>query len=434
MASLSDSNLKVNYTYNSSENYSKPMAIVTTLFFMWAVAVNINDILIPHLKKACNLTDFESSFIPFVFFGGYFLMAKPAGFIIKKMGYRKGLVTGLFICSIGALLFYPAALAMSYPLFLLAIFILACGNSTLEVGAYPLGASLGHPDKASSRLNFAAAFNALGAVLTSLIGRNFILSGVQKSEADINAMDTAQLDAYRLFEASTVKTPYLILCVLFLLIAAIVYFSRIPEIKTEAVADEASNNLPKGNLMKYPHLVLGVIGIFFYVGAQVGVASFIFRYAEYQITGIKEKDAALFITYHLIAFMIGRFIGTGLQKKISPQKLLAYFAIADLLLAIVAISLNGLLAVYSVILMGFFHSIMFPTIFALALNKLGDYTKDGSTYLVMGIVGGAIIPLGMGYMSDIYSIKIAFIIPVICYLYVLYYAVKGYKVQTVSYG
>lgn len=431
MASATNATTKVNYVYDPAVNYTKPMTLVTTLFFMWAVAVNINDILIPHLKKACDLTDFQSSFIPFVFFGGYFLMARPAGMIIKKLGYRKGLTTGLFICAIGAFMFYPAAQARSFPLFLAAIFVMACGNSTLEVGAYPLAASLGNPLKASARLNFASAFNALGAVLTSLIARAFILSGVQKTADEIKAMSAEQLEAYRLFEASTVKSPYIFLGFIFVFIAALIYFSHIPEIKEQeeenTVGIEHSKN--GSSFFKHPNLYLGVLGIFFYVGAQVGVASFIFRYAEYQLPGIDEKNAALYITFHLVAFMIGRFVGTGLQQKIKPSTLLAYFAIADLLLVTVAILLQGEIAVWSVIIIGFFHSIMFPTIFALALNKLGAYTKDGSSYLVMAIVGGAIMPLAMGFMSDKTSIQTAFIVPAICYLYIFFYAVKGCKVK-----
>ncbi len=428
MAGTGNTSGDVKYDYDPTVNYTKPMALVTTLFFIWAVAVNINDILIPHLKKACDLTDFQSAFIPFVFFGGYFIMARPAGMIIKKLGYRKGLATGLIICAIGAFIFYPAAGARSYPMFLLGIFVMACGNSTLEVGAYPLAASLGDPEKASGRLNLAAAFNALGAVLTSLVARTFILSGVQKDAATIKSMSVTDLDAYRTFEASTVKAPYVLLGLIFVVIAIIIYVSKIPESK-ETSNDMSETVESKGSFFNYPHLYLGVLGIFFYVGAQVGVASFIFRFAESQIPGIEEKAAALYITFHLIAFMLGRFVGTGLQQKIKPASLLAIFAIADFALIMLAVFTNGELAIWAAILIGFFHSIMFPTIFALALNKLGAYTKDGSTYLVMAICGGALIPLAMGYVSDLAGIKNAFFIPAICYLYILYYALIGSKVK-----
>lgn len=430
--STSSQSIKVQHQYDASINYTKPMALVTTLFFMWAVAVNINDILIPHLKKACDLSDFQSSFIPFVFFGGYFIMARPAGAIIKKMGYRKGLAIALCICAAGAAIFYPAAQTRSFPLFLVAIFVMACGNSTLEVGAYPLGAALGHPDKASTRLNFASAFNALGAVLISLVGRSFILSGVQKTDAEIKGMSAAALEEYRMFEAGTVQTPYIILTLLFLIIALIVYLSKIPEVKEEPeiVEEPIAGVVDKsGNvLQRHRHLLLGVLGIFFYVGAQVGVASFIFRYAEFQLPGIPEKAAALYITFHLVAFMVGRFAGTALQQVIKPPVLLSVFAVINIVLSIVAITSGGLFAVWAVILIGFFNSVMFPTIFALSLNGLGPYAKDGSTYLVMAIVGGAIIPLAMGYLSDVSSIKIAFIVPAVCYLYILYYGISGYRI------
>jgi len=430
MASTGTVSTEKNYYYDTSINYTRPMSIVVSLFFMWAVAVNINDILIPHLKKACGLTDFQSSFIPFVFFGGYFIMARFSGVIIKRLGYRKGLIAGLILCASGAFLFYPAAQMLSFPMFLVAIFVMACGNSTLEVGAYPLGASLGDPAKASARLNLASAFNALGAVLTSLVARSFILSGVQKTEVQLASMSASELNAYRIAEASTVKTPYIILGIVFLVIAFILYLVHIPEPKEQAAEGAKEIADPKrAGLFDYPHLVLGVLAIFFYVGAQVGVASFIFRYAEFRITGIPEKTAALYITYHLIAFMLGRFIGTALQQKIKPNHLLALFATANLLLVLIAILGAGNMGVGAVIGIGFFHSIMFPTIFALALRGLGNFTKDGSTYLVMAIVGGAILPLVMGYISDVANILVAFTVPAACYLFVIYYALMGYKTR-----
>ncbi|HZH95556.1 MAG TPA: sugar MFS transporter, partial [Flavisolibacter sp.] len=365
MASTGPISTEANYRYDTSINYTRPMSIVVSLFFMWAVAVNINDILIPHLKKACGLTDFQSSFIPFVFFGGYFIMARFSGAIIKKLGYKKGLIAGLILCATGAFLFYPAAQMLSFPMFLVAIFVMACGNSTLEVGAYPLGASLGDPAKASARLNLASAFNALGAVLTSLVARSFILSGVQKTEAQLASMSTSELEAFRIAEGSTVKTPYIILGLVFLVIAVILYLAHIPEPKEQAAENQHhAADTKKSGLFAHPHLVLGVLGIFFYVGAQVGVASFIFRYAEFRITGIPEKTAALYITYHLVAFMVGRFIGTALQQKIKPNHLLALFASASLLLVLIAILGGGTIGVWAVIGIGFFHSIMFPTIFA----------------------------------------------------------------------
>ncbi|HEX8547452.1 MAG TPA: L-fucose:H+ symporter permease [Cytophagaceae bacterium] len=430
MASTGTIPTESSYEYDTSINYTRPMSIVVSLFFMWAVAVNINDILIPHLKKACGLTDFQSSFIPFVFFGGYFIMARFSGLIIKKLGYKKGLIVGLILCASGAFLFYPAAQMLSFPMFLVAIFVMACGNSTLEVGAYPLGASLGHPAKASARLNLASAFNALGAVLTSLAARSFILSGMQRTEAQLASMSTSDLNAYRVAEASTVKTPYIILGIVFLVIAVILYLVNIQEAKEQTIENEGyTTETKKSGLFDYPQLVLGVLAIFFYVGAQVGVASFIFRYTEFRIAGIPEKTAALFITYHLIAFMVGRFVGTALQQKIKPNYLLAIFASANLLLVLVAILGTGNIGVRAVIGIGFFHSIMFPTIFALALRGLGSFTKDGSTYLVMAIVGGAVIPLVMGYISDVSNILVAFTVPALCYLFIIYYALRGYRTQ-----
>jgi FHS family L-fucose permease-like MFS transporter len=267
-------------------------------------------------------------------------------------------------------------------------------------------------------------------VLTSLVARSFILSGVQKTEAQLASMSASELEAFRIAEASTVKTPYIILGLVFLVIAVILYLAHIPEPKEQAAENQHhAADTKKSGLFAHPHLVLGVLGIFFYVGAQVGVASFIFRYAEFRITGIPEKTAALYITYHLVAFMVGRFIGTALQQKIKPNHLLALFASASLLLVLIAILGGGNIGIWSVIGIGFFHSIMFPTIFALALRGLGNFTKDGSTYLVMAIVGGALIPLLMGYISDVANILVAFSVPAVCYLFVIYYALSGYKMK-----
>jgi FHS family L-fucose permease-like MFS transporter len=289
---------------------------------------------------------------------------------------------------------------------------------------------LGHPAKASTRLNLASAFNALGAVLTSLVGRSFILSGVQRTEAQLASMSESELNAFRVAEASTVKLPYIVLGLVFLVIALILFLVHIPEPKEEPTKNENQlTDTKKAGLFDYPHLVLGVLGIFFYVGAQVGVASFIFRYSEFRIEGIPEKTAALYITYHLVAFMIGRFIGTALQQKIKPNHLLALFASASLILVLIAILGAGNMGIWAVIGIGFFHSIMFPTIFALALRNLGNFTKDGSTYLVMAIVGGALLPLAMGYISDVANILVAFIVPAVCYVFIIYYALKGYQIK-----
>jgi FHS family L-fucose permease-like MFS transporter len=412
----------------TEKKYVVPFILVTSLFFLWAIGVNLNDVLIPHLKKAFGLSDFQSSFIQFAFFGGYFLGALPAGRLMEKIGYKRGILVGLLICATGAFLFIPAARMGAYAFFLFALFVMSSGQSFLEVGANPYVTVLGPAESSATRLNFAQSFNAVGAVITPFLGALFILSGIEYSPAQLSAMSPQQVAAYRAHEASMVRGPYLAITGIFLLVAALIYFSRLPEVavpgteETDRSADKNSKSV-----WAYPHLVKGVIAQFFYVGAQVGVGSFVIRFVKHTMPDTPEKMAAQFLVGHQVGFMIGRFAGSAIMKRVPAPRLLAIFGIGALVCVAIGIGASGLVSVIAIVLVGFFNSIMFPTIFALSLKNLGSLTKRGSSLLVMSIIGGGLIPPVMGRISDASNIQLAFLVPLVCYMYVIYFAVAGYK-------
>lgn len=416
----------------TERQYVAPLALVTILFFLWALGVNLNDVLIPHLKKVFNLTDFRSSLIQTAFFGGYFLSAVPAGRLLEKIGYRRGIVAGLLTCATGALLFIPAASVRMYGFFLLALFVMACGQGVLEVAANPYVTLLGPPDSAARRLNLAQSFNSVGAVVTPFIGATFILSAVEYSRDQLAAMTPAQIEAYKTSVVNTVKIPYLVIAAIFIAVAAMIFFSHLPEIGSAPREESTARELTE--VLRVRHLVKGVFAQFFYVGAQVGVASFIIRFAQYTAPGIPQRKAAIYLTAHLIGFMIGRFSGSYVMKRIPAPRLLALFAFGSLICLAVILSAGGHIALYAVALIGFFHSIMFPTIFALSIKRLGLLTKIGSSLLVASIIGGAVFPAIMGFISDHSSIRWAFFVPVVCQAYVLYFALSGYKPAPVPSG
>ena len=414
----------------TERRYIVAFVLVTSLFFMWALGVNLNDILIPHLKKAFHLTDFQSSLIQSAFFAGYFLAALPAGWLMERIGYRKGILIGLLTCAFGAFLFIPAASIGLYGFFLFALFVMACGQGVLEVAANPYVTILGPPESSERRLNLAQSFNAVGAVVTPIIGRAFILSGIEYSAVQLSAMTPKQSAAYSALEASRVRGPYLAITALFLFVAALLYLAHLPEVREasgEARSELEAVPVRRREIWRYKHLVKGVVAQFFYVGAQVGVTSFVIRFTQHTLPGTPEKVAANFLKWHLIGFMVGRFTGSAMMKRIAPPRLLGIFAACALLSAATAIVGTGAASVWAVVLLGFFDSIMFPTIFALSVKNLGVYTKFGSALLVMSIIGGAIVPAIMGYTSDVSSIQKAFVVPLICYAYVLYFALRGYK-------
>jgi MFS transporter, FHS family, L-fucose permease len=414
----------------TERRYVLPLVLVTSLFLLWALGVNLNDILIPHLKKLFGLSDFQSSLIQTAFFGGYFLAALPAGWVMRRVGYRRGIVTGLLVCAAGAALFIPAAAVRAYPLFLGALFVLACGQCFLEVGANPYVTTLGPAESAPWRLNAAQAFNSLGAVITPIIGAAFILSGIEHTAAEIAAMSPAELDAYRAMEAGMIRGPYLAIAGIFLLMAALFWRAHLPEVAEEGdekeprVVRSASDAI--GTIWSHTHLLRGVAAQFLYVGAQVGVASFVIRFVQRTMPGTPEKTAAEYLTLHLFGFMLGRVLTAGALKYVRAPAMLAGFAGGALVASAVAVAASGAAAVWMVVALGFFHSLMFPTIFALSLEGLGRHTKLGASLLVMSIVGGAILPAVMGWISDLSSIQTAFAVPLVCYGYVLYFAIRGH--------
>jgi len=412
----------------TERRYVRPLILVTTLFFLWALGVNLNDILVPHLKKVFNLTDFRSSLIQTAFFGGYFLSAVPAGRLMEKVGYRKGIIFGLLTCATGALLFIPAASVRVYGFFLFALFVMACGQGVLEVAANPYVTLLGPAESSERRLNLAQSFNSVGAVVTPFIGAAFILSSLEYSQAQLAAMGAAQIESYRAAVINTVKLPYLVIAAIFLAVAAMIYFAHLPEIGEQNGNPEKESTASElKGILRYRHLVKGVLAQFFYVGAQVGVASFIIRFAQHISPELPQKSAALYLKVHLIGFMIGRFSGSYVMKRIAAPRLLSLFAFCTLICLTLVLSGTGAAALWAVALIGFFHSIMFPTIFALSIKRLGPFTKLGSSLLVASIIGGAVFPAIMGFISDHSSIRQAFFVPVVCQVYVLYFALSGYK-------
>jgi MFS transporter, FHS family, L-fucose permease len=415
----------------TERRFAVPLALVTSLFFLWAIGVNLNDILIQHLKKAFGLNDFQSSLIQMAFFGGYFLAALPAGWLMQKIGYKRGILTGLMICATGTILFIPAASVRVYEFFLFALFVMACGQSFLEVAANPYVTTLGPSESSERRLNLAQSFNATGAFLVAILGSRFILSGIEHTPAELSAMSPQQLLSYRISEANMVKTPYLVITGVFLFVALLIFLTKLPEIQESADGPTKESATLRG-VFAFPHLIKGVIAQFFYVGAQVGVASFIIRFSEFTMPGTHEKTAAHYLQAHLAGFMIGRFAGSAIMRKISPSRLLSLFAGGSLLCLIIVLLGTGQPTAWAIVLIGFFHSIMFPTIFALSLKTLGPYTKLGSSLLVMSIIGGALCPVVMGAISDAWNIQHAFIVPLIAHAYVLYFAVRGYRPSAMS--
>ncbi|MBC7903052.1 MAG: L-fucose:H+ symporter permease [Gemmatimonadaceae bacterium] len=408
-----------------NSKYLLPVILVTSLFFLWAFLHNINPILIPHLKKACRLTDTQSSLIDSAVYFGYFLMAMPAGWFMHKYGYKKGIICGLFLYGVGALLFLPAASMLSYGMFLFALFVTASGATFLETVANPYIAKLGDEASSAQRLNFAQSFNGVGAFVAPIIGGQFILSGVEHSSEEMQRIEAAgQLDAYLHAEAATVNTPYLIIGVLVLLLAALFIVIKLPE----APAQGGTGTGFSLKVLKIPQVSAAVLAQLFYVGAQVGVGSFFIRFSRYAMD-LPEKQAAVWWSIAMVGFMAGRFAGTFLMKYIRPEKLLAIFSIANIVLVGFASFVHGAPAVYALVAVPFFMSIMFPTIFALGIRGLGEEAKMASSFLVMAIVGGALFPYIMGRISDATggNIQISYIVPMICFVAVLIFAWRSGK-------
>ncbi|HUQ96809.1 MAG TPA: L-fucose:H+ symporter permease [Chitinophagaceae bacterium] len=408
------------------KKYLLAFILITSLFFIWAFLHNINPILIPHLKKACRLTDTQSALIDTAVYLGYFFIALPAGWFMHKYGYKKGILCGLLLYAIGALLFIPAASALNYTFFLIALFIIASGATFLETVANPYITKLGDKATSEQRLNFAQSFNGVGAFVAPIIGGRFILSGIEHTPAELQQMTPAQLNEYLSYEAGTVKIPYLIIGAVVLLVALFFLFTKLPEVKEGDEIEERKSFSLK--VFRHRQVTWAVIAQFFYVGAQVGVGSFFIRFSRYTMD-LPEKKAAMWWGFiAMVGFMVGRFVGTALMKYIKPARLLTLYSAINIALLFFAIFLvKGNAAVYALLAVPFFMSIMFPTIFALGIKGLGEEGKIVSSFLVMSIVGGAVIPLFMGLISDkTGSIQLAYIVPLLCFLITFYFGWKGY--------
>lgn len=398
------------------------IVLVTSLFFLWALAHNLNPILIPHLRKALQLTDLRSALVDSAFFIAYFVMALPAGAFMKRFGYRVGIVGGLLLFASGAFLFWPAATLRSYPFFLGALFIIASGLTFLETAANPYISVLGDPATAPRRLNFAQAFNGSGAALAAFFGGRFILSGEPLPAAQNDAMEPQVLDAYLAHEALSVRIPYLFIGLVVLAAAFLFMRVHLPDITADT----------SGSGERSPHawrrLKLGVWTQFCYVGAQVGIASFFIRFAG-SVAGIGEKDAAYLLSIGLLLFMSGRFIGTASLRWVPAPVLLAACASANLVLVGLAVVSGGMVAVIALLGAELFMSIMFPTIFSLSIDGLGRDTELGSSLLVMSIVGGAVVPPIMGAISDHCGLRLAYLAPAACFIVVLLFARTAHRMK-----
>ena len=407
---------------SSSGNYTFALVALTSLFFMWGFITCLNDILIPHLKNVFQLNYTQSMLIQLCFFGAYAIMSLPAGALVKRINYKWGIVVGLLIAAIGCALFIPAASYRVYGLFLGALFVLATGVTVLQVAANPYVTELGAPDTAASRLTMTQAFNSLGTTIAPIFGAMLILSA---ATADVQNATGQQLESMRLAEADAVRFPYLILAIAFLVLSAIFAALKLPTIKEEEAASTGSE---KASAWSYRHLVLGAIGIFVYVGGEVSVGSFLVNYLhEPSIANLAESDAAHYVSYFWGGAMVGRFIGSFVMRYVDDGKALAFNAFFAALLLVITVFTSGTVAMWAVLLVGLFNSIMFPTIFSLALKGLGRHTSQGSGILCFAIVGGALLPVVQGALADTIGIHLAFLMPVICYIYIFYYGIAGHK-------
>ena len=428
---------------DTTKKYNKAFIILTSLFFMWGFITVLVDSLIPRLREVFELTFFQAGLVQFAFFMAYGLLSIPSGYILSKIGYKKGILLGLGIMGVGCLLFYPAASLRIFPLFLLGYFVLAGGMTVLQVAANPYVAVLGSEETASSRLNLSQAFNSLGTAIAPAFGALFLLSDSIKSKANIDSLSDTVKEAYLISEASAVQNPFLVLAVSLLLLAFIVSFIKLPNILKK------EEGFGYGAALKHKVLKMGALGIFLYVGAEVAIGSYLVNYfldmnlaevikntqwmrtisesiLQQDLENVDSKAiVAAFVIFYWSGAMIGRFIGAYLTKIIAPAKVLALFATMAISLLAISMLTNGLVAMFSILLVGLFNSIMFPTIFTLSLSGLGNYKPQASGILCTAIVGGAIIPPLYGYFTDQFDFKPALILMVLCYFYIFYFARKS---------
>jgi FHS family L-fucose permease-like MFS transporter len=430
---------------NQSKSYRSSFLLLTILFFLWGFITVLVDSLIPRLRELFTLTYFQAGLVQFAFFGAYFLLSIPASYILSKIGYKKGIILGLLTMATGCLLFYPAASYRVFGVFMLAYFILAGGMTILQVAANPFVAVLGSEDGASSRLNLSQAFNSLGTAIAPIVGALFILSDTIKTEDEIAALTGTAKETYLATEASSVQIPFLGLAFFIGLIAVVFLFAKLPKMISQTETGTYAEAFQNKNLM------LGVLGIFFYVGAEVAIGSYLVNYfldmnlvevikenglmkaiAEGVLnSGITENDnkaiVGVFVTFYWSGAMIGRFVGSYLTKIMKPGKVLGIFATIAIILILISISTTGLVSMWSILAVGLFNSIMFPTIFTLSIDGIAHLKPKGSGLLCTAIVGGALIPPAYGFLTDEIGFKAALFFIILCYGYILWFGYRNSK-------
>jgi len=403
------------------------MGVMTTIFFMWGFITALNDVLIPHLKSVFTLNYTEVMLVQFTFFGAYFIMSLPSGKVLAHWGYRASIIIGLIVTGIGALLFLPAAQAPSYPLFLFAFFVLASGITLLQVAANPYVSLLGAARYASARLNLAQALNSLGTTIAPKLGGFLILSAAVLGAAELAKLSPAAQAAYKAQQAHVVQGPYIGIAIVLFVLAIVVWLCRLPQLENTAAADDSQHRF--ADALKLPRVWLGMLAILVYVGAEVSIGSFMVNYLSLpDIGNMSEAAATGYVSLYWGGAMVGRFIGSALLTRIDTRKLLAFNAAIAALLVLATMLTFGHVALWSVVAIGLFNSIMFPNIFTLGIEKFGPLTGKVSSLLVMAIVGGAIIPLAQGALADHVGVHHAYVLPLICYLYIIYYGLKGSRV------
>lgn len=490
MAVSSTATSSATVTNNNGTNYTPALIVLTSLFFMWGFITCLNDILIPHLKAIFDLNYTQVMLVQFTFFTAYAIVSLPSGMLVEKIGYKSGIIIGLLTAAAGTALFFPAAGYRSYGIFLFALFVLASGITLLQVAANPYVAILGKPETASSRLNLSQAFNSLGTTIAPIFGSILILSVAVKGADELARMTMTEVEAYKIMEADSVQTPYLILTGMLVLIAIIIAMFKLPKIEASSQGsssgDGGSYEHHHKSAWGYKHLVLGAVAIFVYVGGEVSIGSFLVNYFK-ELLNMPEAEAGTYVSLYWGGAMIGRFFGsitlsgmTDTKKKNiyaslvfvlalvlalyvtkeyqnfadfslsnfgktltflglvavnfiafnlgkpKPGRTLAILAGIAAVLVVTSMLTEGQFAMWSILAVGLFNSIMFPTIFTLAIDGLGKHTGQASGILCTAIVGGAIIPVAQGFFADNIGIHHAFFLPVLCYMYIAYYGLKGH--------
>lgn len=404
---------------HGAQNYQKPLVALTSLFFMWGLITSLNDILIPHLKGMFSLSYFEAALVQFCFFTAYFIVSFPAGRLVESWGFKRGIITGLLIAGAGCALFYPSASLASYPFFLASLFVLAAGITILQVAANPYVTILGPAKTASSRLNLTQAFNSLGTTVAPLLGAVLILT---QQHADGSKLSAAE-------NAASVQGPYLVLAVALVVIALAFAYLKLPEVSLKEDQQAASaNDSNVKSVWAYRHLSLGVVAIFAYVGGEVSIGSFLVNFMEQKsIAALSLEEAGKMLSFYWGGAMIGRFAGSAIMRVVPANKVLAFNAAIVVVFILLSMLIGGHTAMWLMLGIGLFNSIMFPTIFSLALQGLGKWTSAGSGALCMAIVGGALMPVIQAWFADNINLLMSFSIPMVCYLYILFYGLKGYQ-------